>query len=307
LTTTSDTQEAPVLRMACNDKAALLAFTGILAPADPPRLMLARLERGQTLIARIPGIHRLPHRLTAEWAGVGTDGEGFMVNWRAPNRMGQRVMWATRLDGEGYLRDEQPWPIGPANSGRRVSTTWDGEQYVILSVDTNGVDPFDLVGRRVAKSGALSETSWFKVATLTKPFAGAGLGADAVAVGPGRLFVTYEQYDDEDGAGNPRARGRILVTPKGSPIDAAPVEPTFRDGGPRSDATLDARDAPDDDAQDDDARDAGPDAARTNVRDSGGCGCDVGVVPAPSGTAALVTALAAVIAGRRRIRGKRSG
>jgi hypothetical protein len=288
LTTTADLEAAPILRMACNDKAALLAFTGVLAPGDPPRLMLARLERGQTIVARVPGIFRLPHRLSTEWAGVGTDGEGFMVNWRAPNRMGQRTVWATRLDGDGYLLDEAPWPVGGANSGRRVSTTWDGQQYVVLTVNTSGDEPFDLVGRRVASSGALSETDWFKVARLTTPFAGSGLGADAVAIGPGRLFVTYEQYADDDSAGNPRARGRVLLTPKGSPIDAAPVEPRGL-----GDAGVDASDA----ALDEDARDG---AAGAEVKGEGaeGCGCRVGD-RGPTGGSFAIALLAALGLARR--------
>jgi hypothetical protein len=252
-------------------------------------LMLARLERGQTIVARVPGIFRLPHRLSTEWAGIGTDGEGFMVNWRAPNRMGQRTVWATRLDGDGYLLDEAPWPVGGANSGRRVSTTWDGQQYVVLTVNTSGDEPFDLVGRRVASSGALSETDWFKVARLTTPFAGSGLGADAVAIGPGRLFVTYEQYADDDSAGNPRARGRVLLTPKGSPIDAAPVEPRGV-----ADAGVDTSDA----ALDEDARDAAV-GAEVKAEGAEGCGCRVGGRGGWDGGSFAIALLAALGLARR--------
>ncbi len=317
LTLTSDVDVAPSLRLTCNATAGLLTFTGSMMPGEAPRLMLGRIARGAQALGRTPGIVRLPSRIVAEWPGIGTDGEGFLVAWRAPDRMGQRAIFGMRMDRDGYLLDQTPWRLANANAGRRVSTTWDGQQYVVLAVNTDGGAPFQLIGHRLGRSGLLFERDWWKVSTLSVPWASGGLGADAVAIADGRLLAVYEQFDDQDASGNPRVRSRVIETPLGSPPDAAPADASARDAGAAANAKGDAGDAetggdgPSDldlgDSAAGDARDVA-DSGRNAASDGGGCGCRVGERPRSTSTpvlaAAGLVALAALARARKRRRAR---
>jgi hypothetical protein len=122
------------------------------------------------------------------------------------------------------------------------------------------------------------DPSWFRVATLSKPWGGGGAGAEGVLVAPGRSLLVYEQYPEDDASSNPRARARYLTTP---PRSAAPVPPT--DGGGDAGADGSTADA-----------DAGADMDMEPTR-AGGGGCDCALASGPRSTFLAAPALALLL------------
>ena len=276
LTTTADDEGPAVVRLGCNDGAALVVWSGVLLPGEESDLHSLRFD--PRLPAPVPdaAILRLGPRVRNEWAGVASDGAGFLVAWRGFNSAGQRTVFATRIDAAGTRLDEPALTIGRSNSGVRVTTVWDGRQYVVLAVNTAGGNPFELRGRRVSPGGEVLDSAWFVASVLSKPWGGGGAGAEGVTVAPGLSFFTYEQYPEEDGAGNPRTRGRFVAFP------AATAPPS--DGGPAGDggAPLD-----------------GPAASEGGS----GCGCRApGQGPRGAGGLYIIVCGAALLEGRLRRR-----
>jgi MYXO-CTERM domain-containing protein len=259
---TADTS-APVLRLGCNDKAAILVWSGKRVPGGPEAstLNLGRLLPGGQTFDVAPGVLTLAPDTTEEWAGIASDGDRFLVGWRSFNDRRQRTVYAARIDGQGQLLDRPFIAVGQSNSGRRVTTLWDGQQWVVMAVNTEGGNPFELRGRRLTPAGEVADPSWFRVATLSKPWGGGGGGAEGVVVAPGRSLLVYEQYPEDDASSNPRARARYLVTPLRLP-GAAGDAATGADAGDGSVADGGAGDS---------ATGDGPAGAG-----GGGCDCAVG-------------------------------
>jgi hypothetical protein len=242
LLATADVTTAPVVRMGCNREAALLAFTSNLEPTTgKPPLHLGRVPAGR-LALDPPAPAVLEPFEGDEWAGIASDGEEFVVAWRNFDYAGRRMVVGTRVDRAGRVLDAPPFPIGPSNAGHRVSVVWTGSDYLVFAVNTAGGRPFELRGRRVSRQGAGLDRDWTLVAPLAQPWAGTGNGSDVVAVAPGRSFLVYDRYFDEDATGHVRVRGRFVTTlpspDAGAPPDAADG-PVGRDGEARADAPAD--------------------------------------------------------------------
>ncbi len=278
LTTTADAT-APVMRLGCNDKAALVVWSGRLAPSSPPSLYAGRILRGSDKLDRRPGLVELQRGVMEEEAGVATDGAQFLVTWRSIY-MNARTIWGMRIDQDGFFLDSPAIQVGTSNSGRRPTAWWDGQQYVVTAVHTMDGLPFELRARRVSGAGEVLDAQWFPLARLAKQWGGGGSGCVAVPAGPGRTLLVYESYADDDGASNPRARARLLTTPLGIPPE---------------DAAVPGRDGPTDGGAD-----APSDGNIESPPDKGdGCGCRLGGASRP-GLLPLVLVLAALLRRRRR-------
>jgi MYXO-CTERM domain-containing protein len=282
LTTTAD-DTAPVIRLGCNRDATVVAWNGRLGPDHPPSLYLGRILRGTDSFDRRPGIVQMQKGVVGEEAGIATDGSQFLVTWRSIF-MGARTVWGMRIDQDGFLLDSPAIQVGTSNSGRRPTAWWDGQQYVVTAVHTMDGLPFELRARRVSGAGRVLDAQWFPLARLAKQWGGAGAGCVSVPAGPGRALLVYEQYADDDGASNPRARARLVTTPLGSPPADAGAPP--RDAGPTTDGGADA------------PADAAP--PETPAPKSDGCGCRVGGAGSPGLAPVGMLLLVVVIVRRRR-------
>jgi hypothetical protein len=276
LAQTSAYMAAPAVRLGCNGRAATILWSGDLE-MDRRALNLGRLERGRTAL-NVPASVLMASGAD-EGAGIGTDGEQFLVTWRQFDA-GRRMVVGTRIDADGQLLDQPARRIGQSNSGQRVTAAWTGSDYVVLAVNTAGGNPFDLRGRRVTRAGDGLDADWWVVATLGKSWGGTGNGSDGVYVGNGRAFIVYDRFFDEDATGNVRVVGRF--------VSATPEGAGEADGG--VDAGVDAGDA-------------GVDAAGGG----GGCGCRVGGAGGSWITALFVVALWFGCWTRRPARERRAG
>jgi hypothetical protein len=269
-----------VMRMACNERAAVLAFTANLAPSDEVPLYLGHLARGATAFTA-PGPRVLERKEGDEWAGVGTDGQDFLVAWRNFDASSRRRVVVVRVAADGRLLDEVAHPIGRSNSGRRVNAWWDGSEYVVLAINTMADDPFALRGHRVTRELAVLEPDWFTVTPVARQVGDTGTGSDAVYLGGQRSYLVYDRFFDPDATGNTRVRGRFL-SPAPPPPDGS------ADGG------------------EDGSADAG-----TVAPEGGGCGCRVGGRGPATAPLALLALLAFPLSGRaarsRRARRSRQG
>jgi MYXO-CTERM domain-containing protein len=286
---------APVLRLGCNDSAAILVWSGKRVAGGPEAstLNLGRLLPGGQTFDVAPGVLTLAPDTSEEWAGIASDGERFLVAWRSFNDRRQRTVYAARIDGQGQLLDRPFITVGQSNSGRRVTALWDGQQWVVMAVNTEGGNPFELRGRRLTAAGQVVDPSWFRVATLSKPWGGGGAGAEGVVVAPGRSLLVYEQYPEDDASSNPRARARYLATP----VRLA----SAGDAGAGGDADAGNNDGP--------AADAGPGATgdRSGPARAGGGGCDCAVGGGRTGSPLVALAAMALLAIRRRRRRRHRG
>jgi MYXO-CTERM domain-containing protein len=289
LTKTADLAAASV-RIGCNPKAALIAWSGRVNPDRPPALYLGRLLRGWDKLDLRPGLVELQRGVSDEEPGIATDGAGFLVSWRSIYR-GQRTVWGMRLDGDGYLLDSPAIEIGTSNSGLRTTASWDGQQYLVTTVHTQDDLPFQLRGRRVSADGLVPDRQWFPLAQLARTWGGGGAGCAALATGPGRTLLVYEQYAGDDAASNPRIRSRVLTTP----LALRPDSPDAADAAIAAEASPAPDGAPD--VSPADLGTDGPSPARASG--GGGCGCQVGGPPtAPA--AALLAALGLLVMRPRR-------
>jgi hypothetical protein len=302
---TADSEDPPVLRLRCNQRAAVLVWSGTRDPQDRLGLWVARLERGAA--APVEPSLLQGRMLFDEWAGIGTDGDGFLITWRFPDGLGRRTVFGQRVAPDGRLLDDPPRRIGISNSGRRVTTIWDGTQYVVLAVNTSGGRPFDLRGLRVGPGGGVLDEDWFVVSTLATDLGGTGSGADGVAVGPGRSVIVYDQFADGTATGNPRVYARVLVTPPGGPEPGAGVDAGTGDAG--ADAAAGEGGAG---AGSDGGAGAGDglagDAPAATSAGGGGCACAMaGVRPGGGPAALLALAIARALARARRRAGRGRG
>jgi MYXO-CTERM domain-containing protein len=217
---TTDATTPPVLRAGCNERASVIVWSGNVDPVmtDRPPLSMLHLRRG-SLTPTAPGPRVLEPVEGDEWAGIGSDGTDFLVSWRNFDANSRRQVVGQRIAADGRLLDATPFHIGHSNAGMRVTAVWDGAEYLVFSVNTAGGKPFELRGRRVGRNGEPLDGDWTPVASLAQPWAGTGNGSDGVRVAPGRTFLVYDRYFDEDAAGNVRVRGRF-VTSAPDPIDA---------------------------------------------------------------------------------------
>ena len=261
LTRTADTSFAPVLRLGCHPGVAALVWSGLRRANAPAGLHLGRILPGGRGFDPQPGIATLAEQVTEEWAGIATNGHEFLVAWRAFNERNQRTVFAGRLSADGRLLDPRPVAVGQSNSGRRVTALWDGAQFLVMAVNTEGGNPFELRARRLSASAAglrVLDPDWFRVATLSKPWGGGGAGAEGVSLSTGRTLLVYEQYPEDDASSNPRIRARVLDTPvRVLPAAAGDDADGGTDGGGRRDGG--SADVPD--------RETG------NTRATGGSGC----------------------------------
>jgi hypothetical protein len=121
------------------------------------------------------------------------------------------------------------------NAGQRLAAVWDGRQYVLFGAQALGIGQIELRARRLLRDvRTAGDGDWFPVAGLSGP-RGTGTSMDAVALGPGALFVAYEQLSEPDTTDNVRVRARAVFTP---PLDPAPAAADA--GAPPSDAVMDA-------------------------------------------------------------------
>jgi MYXO-CTERM domain-containing protein len=188
-----------------------------------------------------------------------------------------------RIDQDGFLLDSPAIQVGTSNSGRRPTAWWDGQQYVVTAVHTMDGLPFELRARRVSGTGRVLDAEWFPLARLAKQWGGAGAGCVSVPAGPNRALLVYEQYADDDGASNPRARARLVTTPLGIPPTGTPP----RDAG--ADAGADA------------GNDAPADGATVTPPKGDGCGCRMGAASRPAlAPVALALLILALVWRRRR-------
>jgi hypothetical protein len=294
ITTTADSEDPPVLRLRCNQRAAVLVWSGTLEPQGRLGLWVARLERGA--LAPVEPSLLQERILFDEWAGIGTDGAGFLIAWRHPDGLGRRTVFGQRVAPDGRLLDDPPRRIGISNSGRRVTTIWDGTQWVVLAVNTAGGRPFDLRGLRVGPGGGVLDEDWFVVSTLATDLGGTGSGADGVAVGPGRSIIVYDQFADGTATGNPRVYARLLVTPPGGTEPGADAGAGGPDAGGGTDAGADGG------AGDSAAGDA---PAGATASTGGGCACAMGGASRGARPAALLTLAIALALSRVRRRARR--
>jgi hypothetical protein len=219
-----------------------------------------------------------------EWVGIGSDGTDFLVAWRNFDSLGRRMVVGQRVAGDGHLLDDQPFRIGQSNSGQRVTAVWDGAQYLVFAVNTRGGNPFELRTRRVGPAGEPLDDDWIPVTYLAQPWAGTGNGSDAVMLAPGRTFLVYDRYYDEDATGNVRVRGRFIdSTPRAAVVDA----------GVAVDAGLDVG-----------GSDVAADAAAAGAPSSSGCSCRVG--GGAAGMPAPILLLLCLLSGAKARRRRRS-
>jgi uncharacterized protein (TIGR03382 family) len=257
--------EPPIVRLGCNQRAALVVWTGTLSAADPMAptpLYLGHLARGAERLSGPPLV--LEKAEGDERAGIASDGDDFLVSWRNFDSAGRRRVVGQRVGGGGVPLDAGPFAIGNSNSGHRVNALWDGNSYLVFAVHTQDGNPFELRGRRVSRAGASVDPDWQPVASLAKPWSDTGNGSDGVLLEPGRAFIVYDQFADEDATGNVRVRGRF--------ISSAPLE---SDGG----------------VPDGGASDGGGAGGESGARPGAGCGCTQTGAPPASPAALLVLAL----------------
>jgi hypothetical protein len=272
LVETADVDAPPIVRLGCNPQAAVLVWTGNMAPKDSVPMSMLRLPRG-SLVPSGPPLVLQPSE-GDEWAGIGSDGSEFLIVWRNFDGAGRRTVVGQRISAEGRAIDNQPFRIGLSNSGQRVSALWDGAQYLVFAINTANGNPFELRGRRVGRHGEVLEADWIPVSYLAQPWAGTGNGSDGVLIRPGRTFLVYDRYYDEDATGNIRIRGRFIDS----------VAPDLPDAGP------DAGFAPA-------TVDAGADAPA--LSSSGGCACNQ-ISARPSAVVVVVLVVVAGLLERRR-------
>jgi len=221
LVSTADAMASPVVRLGCNQKAAVLVWSGNLQPLDRVPLSMLHLLRGR-LTPTAPPLVLQPAE-GDEWAGIGSDGTDFLISWRNFDGAGRRTVVGQRVAADGRLLDQRPFRIGQSNSGQRVTVLWDGAQYLVFAINTAGGKPFELRGRRVGRAGEPLEEEWIPVAPLAQPWAGTGNGSDGVMLAPGRTFLVYDRYFDEDATGHVRIRGRFITsTPPDQPDAGVP-------------------------------------------------------------------------------------
>jgi hypothetical protein len=224
LAETADDESEPVVRVGCQAQAALVVWTGKPTAGGEVSLQAAHLGRGRTAFTE-PGVQVLEPKEGDEWAGVASDGQDFLVTWRNFDSLGRRRVVGARIDGAGRRLDDKPFPIGNSNSGHRVSAVWDGHQYLVFAVHTQNDNPFELRARRVSRQGQGLDDDWLPVAYLAREWSDSGNGSDGVMVAPGRAFVTYDQFADDDATGNVRVRGVFVSSP------APEVDAGAPDGG----------------------------------------------------------------------------
>jgi MYXO-CTERM domain-containing protein len=173
--------------------------------------------------------------------------------------------------GDGHLLDQTPRTIGNSNSGRRLSATWDGNEYVVLAIHTQGDNPFELRGHRVSRDNLVMEPDWFTITPImTEVGVDTGTGSDGVFLGGGRAFLVYDRFLDPDATGNTRVRGRVIASAPEPAADAGAGDAGKDAGAPVGDAAP----AP---------ADAGAPAGQ-----GGGCGCRMGGTDRGAGLVGVV-------------------
>jgi hypothetical protein len=218
LVETADAEDAPVVRLGCNQQAAVLVWSGHMVAKDGAPLSMLHLARGG-LVPTAPPVVLQPAE-GDEWAGIGSDGTNFLIAWRNFDGQGRRTVVGQRVSAEGKLLEDRPFRIGLSNSGQRVTVLWDGAQYLVFAINTANGNPFELRARRVGPRGEPLEADWIPVSYLAQPWAGTGNGSDAVLLRPGHSFLVYDRYFDDDATGNIRIRGRFIESTAPDPPDA---------------------------------------------------------------------------------------